>query len=193
MDAARGIAYLDLEASDGVECEKKFLTDSKIGRSTKERFRYWIDMRNPLPKLRRTQWAQITPLLSSRWPGLYEGTSPNTKATFLSTVAPSWIFQHCGDGDPIAVWRELFWTRAHLVMNVFVLLRTLYSIKIFLASLPGPKRKEQWQVQVSCGIQGNLCVLWPSHLFNVMLVPLEENHLWPHTLERTMFYSLSKE
>lgn len=40
MDIARGTTYLDLAASDGVECEKQFLTDSKIERSTKERFRY---------------------------------------------------------------------------------------------------------------------------------------------------------
>lgn len=40
IDVAVGITYLDLAASDEAECEKKFLTDSKIGRSTKERFRY---------------------------------------------------------------------------------------------------------------------------------------------------------
>lgn len=143
MDIARGTTYLDLAASDGVECEKQFLTDSKIERSTKERFRYWVDMSNPLPKPTRNQWAQITPLLCSRWPGLYERMSLDTKTTFMSSVAPSWIFQHSGTRAPIAFWWVLFWTE-HIKLNVFVHLRTLYSIKI-LASLPGLKRKEHWQ------------------------------------------------
>ena len=33
MDVARGTTYLGLAASDGVDCEKQFLTDSKIERS----------------------------------------------------------------------------------------------------------------------------------------------------------------
>jgi hypothetical protein len=40
MDVARGTTYLGLAASDGVDCEKQFLTDSKIERSTKKKFRY---------------------------------------------------------------------------------------------------------------------------------------------------------
>lgn len=168
MYAARSVTYLDLEASDGEESEKKFLTDSKIGRSTKERFRYWVDMRNPLPKLRRTQWVQITPLLSSRWPWLYERISRDTKTTFLFSVAPGWTLQHSGARDPIAFWREQFWTRAHQAANIFVLLGTLYSINIFLASLPGPRRKERWQqLPKSLVVSKEICV-YCGHLICLM-------------------------
>lgn len=102
-DTLGGDTYHGSAASAGIGRDKKFFTGSKAGRSRKERFRYWTDLRNPVSKAGRTEWAQVTQLLPNWHPGLEERWARGSGVTYVPDAAPGRLSEHPGASAPITV------------------------------------------------------------------------------------------
>lgn len=162
-DVLRRDSYLGSAASKWLECEKKFFTDSKIGRSRKERFRYWIDVRRALSKPTKGERAQVTQLLPNWQSGPEERRVLDPRDTFVPDAAPGWLSQHPGARAPIAFLQEAAVVLGTAPCEDLWILRGLYGFKTCPTSLQTPRRKALWKG--SSGLfwepwEISICLLW---------------------------------
>lgn len=183
-DPLRRDTYLGSADSDGVEYENKFFTDSKRGRNRKEKFRYWIGVRNPLPKP-RSEWAQVTQLLPYWQPAL------GTRTTFVPDVAPGWFLELPGARAPISFLGEAATVIGTQNCGDLWILRALYRYQDFLyiSAKTQEKRTLTMTVQVPVGAMRNfsspIVAVW-FVLHNSSSI-MGKIYLQPHAFERTIF------